>query len=63
MATSDADPFDFDAADPWPFRGMEEPSNPNLAVEDERLFVETDPSRGDGSWASGRSTPGTPTPG
>jgi hypothetical protein len=45
-----SDPYAFDPADPWDYRGPVELDNPNLAVEDERLFVETDPARGDGSW-------------
>jgi hypothetical protein len=47
----DADAFALDPADPWPYRGLAEPTSPNIAVEDERLFVATDPSRDDGSWS------------
>ena len=50
VPTSNGDPFAFDTDDPWPYRGMEEPSDPNIGVEANRLFVEADPSRGDGSW-------------
>jgi hypothetical protein len=43
--------YGFDPADPWPFRGTEELADPNLAVEDERLFLEADPTRGNGGWS------------
>ena len=45
----DADALALDPDDPWPFRGSADPAG--LPVEDERLFVRTDPSRDDGSWS------------
>jgi hypothetical protein len=43
--------YDFDADDPWAYRGPAELGAANLAVDDERLFVATDPGRDDGSWS------------
>jgi len=43
--------YAFDADAPWAYRGPAELGAANLAVDDERLFVATDPTRDDGTWS------------
>lgn len=52
---ADSAPYALNLDDPWAYRGPAElTQHPDLAAQDERLFVEGGTGRGDGSWSQRR---------